>query len=51
MHLPLAGQDGSLGPAAADSGAVSFMAKKGEFWGDAESLVRTVFPGAPETGP
>jgi DNA-binding NarL/FixJ family response regulator len=37
--------------AAADSGAVSFIAKQGEFWGDAESLVRTVFPGAPETGP
>ncbi len=36
--------------AAADSGAVSFIAKQGEFWGEAESLVRMVFPGAPEHG-
>lgn len=37
--------------AAADSGAVSFIAKQGELMGDAASLVRTVFLGAPETCP
>jgi DNA-binding NarL/FixJ family response regulator len=36
--------------AAAESGAVSFIAKQGGLMGEAESLVRTVFPGAPETG-
>lgn len=38
-----------LRQAAADSGAVGYISKRGDFWSDTEDLVRTVYPA--QSGP